>query len=204
MEYALPFAGRAAAAQGVDVRFPLLDRRLLEFSAGTPDTMGLRDGWTRWLLRESIAGLVPDQIRWRVPKQDLTPGFVRGLLSHDREMVAEFGGTQRGDEEHLAERLQRLSDEAVTDPDEFYAVFQGTSLAAWRARVEAIRNQSAVDVSGGGSRNRRAVSIIRPPRRRSHRPPTTLRDRSWHRYERSSRITESPAAVTPFLVHARS
>jgi len=59
---------RASMAHSVESRLPFLDYRLVEFSLRCPPSLKLRDGWTKWLLRSSLVGLLPDKIRLRKTK----------------------------------------------------------------------------------------------------------------------------------------
>ncbi len=49
-------------ATSVESRVPFLDHKLVEFTARMPDTMKLRGGTTKFVLRESMKGVLPDQI----------------------------------------------------------------------------------------------------------------------------------------------
>ena len=60
-----------AEPYGFEYRFPLLDRRLVEFSLGLPSEMFMRNGWDRWLFREASMGIVPDSVAWNKEKTDI-------------------------------------------------------------------------------------------------------------------------------------
>ena len=85
----LEVVGALGAAFGLDVRHPFFDRRLIELSVALPSQVKLRDGWTRYVLRASMAGILPEAIRWRVEKADLSPNFNRRLFVADRELIEE-------------------------------------------------------------------------------------------------------------------
>jgi asparagine synthase (glutamine-hydrolysing) len=72
VEGALPRAERTAAAAGLDVRFPLLDRRVVEAAAALPGRYKRRGGGlhTRWLLRSVLSGVLPTALVDR-PKRGL-------------------------------------------------------------------------------------------------------------------------------------
>ena len=53
----------SGAGRGIDYRFPLLDRRLLEFVYTLPPRMFRRGSTRRWLIREASEGLLPEVIR---------------------------------------------------------------------------------------------------------------------------------------------
>jgi asparagine synthase (glutamine-hydrolysing) len=49
-------------ATSIESRVPFLDHKLVEFTARMPDTMKLRGGITKFVLRESMKGVLPDRI----------------------------------------------------------------------------------------------------------------------------------------------
>lgn len=103
---ALEELSKAAAASGVEARYPLWDKRLVELCLSMPPEQKLRAGWTRSILRRALEGVLPRQVQWRGSKVDFTPEAWHGLRSHD------------------AQRLQQLVDKEVafsssfTDADE--------------------------------------------------------------------------------------
>jgi asparagine synthase (glutamine-hydrolysing) len=62
--------GADAARWGLDYRYPLLDRRLLEFCLALPPEQYVRQGWTRYLFRRTIDALVPASLPWQRDKYD--------------------------------------------------------------------------------------------------------------------------------------
>lgn len=53
----------SGATRGIDYRFPLLDRRLLEFIYSLPPRMFRRGAMRRWLIKQASDGLLPDVVR---------------------------------------------------------------------------------------------------------------------------------------------
>lgn len=51
------------AQDGIEYRYPLLDRRLLEFCLGAPEELFSSEHYSRPLLRNAVRGLLPDSIR---------------------------------------------------------------------------------------------------------------------------------------------
>jgi asparagine synthase (glutamine-hydrolysing) len=64
---------RSAAAMGVEVRHPFLDRRLVEFVLAIPGEQLFRLDGSKNLLRRAMAGLLPERIRQRARKTSFTP-----------------------------------------------------------------------------------------------------------------------------------
>ncbi len=55
----------AAASQGIEYRWPLLDVRLIRFFLSVPSEYKLSNGIPRYLHRKAIQGLVPEHIIWK-------------------------------------------------------------------------------------------------------------------------------------------
>ena len=85
---------------GVEIRHPMFDRRLVDFAVGLPPRMKLREGWTRYILREAMGGIVPDTVRWRPGKATLAPNFDLRMARearHDVESVLDDAGRELRD-----------------------------------------------------------------------------------------------------------
>jgi asparagine synthase (glutamine-hydrolysing) len=59
---------RNSMAHSVESRLPFLDYRLVEMAVRCPPVFKLHNGWSKWLMRESLAGVLPDPVRWRKTK----------------------------------------------------------------------------------------------------------------------------------------
>ena len=59
-----------AAEHAIIYRFPLLDRRIVEYALGLPATAYVRRGQSRYLYRLALDGILPDDIRWFNSKVD--------------------------------------------------------------------------------------------------------------------------------------
>lgn len=57
-----------AASYGVDYRWPLLDRRLIQQYLATPAVWKFGEGYGRYLHRRAITGMVPDKVAWKASK----------------------------------------------------------------------------------------------------------------------------------------
>ncbi len=82
----------------IENRSPYLDRRLFEFCCRIPTEHLLRDGYAKVVLRDALAGLVPDKVLWNRRKV----GFNAPILSlldtrnaHVREWVLDDGPIYR-------------------------------------------------------------------------------------------------------------
>jgi asparagine synthase (glutamine-hydrolysing) len=70
----LHWEDRNSMAHSVESRTPFLDYRIIEFSLGLPSAYKISEGWTKRVLRDSMKGVLPEEIRCRIDKM----GFVTG------------------------------------------------------------------------------------------------------------------------------
>ena len=77
----LRYADRNSMAHSREVRLPFLDHNLVEFVFTVPDRMLVRDGWTKWILRQAFVDTVPKAISTRVDKLGYMPPQERWLGS---------------------------------------------------------------------------------------------------------------------------
>ena len=64
----LHYEDRSSMAHSFESRVPFLDHRLVEFALGLPDEFKLQRGIHKRVLREAMAGILPDAIRGRKDK----------------------------------------------------------------------------------------------------------------------------------------
>lgn len=62
---------RDGMAFGLETRHPFLDYRLVDLSFSFPNDLKIRDGWQKWVLRESMSSM-PQAIRYRKDKKGYT------------------------------------------------------------------------------------------------------------------------------------
>lgn len=64
----LHWEDRDSMAHSIESRTPFLDYRLVEFSLGLSSDHKISEGWTKRVLRESMKGILPEDIRIRIDK----------------------------------------------------------------------------------------------------------------------------------------
>jgi asparagine synthase (glutamine-hydrolysing) len=82
----LRYADRNSLAHSREVRLPFLDHNLVEFVFKLPERLLLRDGWTKWIIREAFRDLVPAEISNRIDKLGYMPPqaqWLNGLVWKD-------------------------------------------------------------------------------------------------------------------------
>ena len=73
LEELLRFADRNSMANGIEVRLPFLNHELVEFVFSLPSQLKMHDGWTKFLLRQTMDKKLPDEIVWRKEKVGFEP-----------------------------------------------------------------------------------------------------------------------------------
>lgn len=73
LEELLRYADRNSMAHGREVRLPFLNYELVEFVFSLPPHFKIRNGWTKWILRNAMKNLLPPEIAWRGDKVGFEP-----------------------------------------------------------------------------------------------------------------------------------
>lgn len=73
LEELLRYADRNSMAHAVEVRLPFLNQELAEFLFTLPPHFKIKNGWTKWLLRQSMKDKLPQNIVWRKDKIGFEP-----------------------------------------------------------------------------------------------------------------------------------
>jgi asparagine synthase (glutamine-hydrolysing) len=73
---------------GIQYRYPMLDKRIVEFSLGVSPLMYRRGGTSRWLFRQAVAERLPPAIVWESSKQE--PERVSALVEMEAAALRKF------------------------------------------------------------------------------------------------------------------
>jgi len=118
---------RMLMANSVEGRFPFLDKTVAAFAASLPERLRLRDIREKYLLRKSLANILPDEINRR-PKRPYrapilgaffgqdAPDYVAELMAERR--VAATGLFNAAHVTKLAEKAARYADVGFSESDE--------------------------------------------------------------------------------------
>jgi asparagine synthase (glutamine-hydrolysing) len=68
LEELLRYADRNSMAHGREVRLPFLNHELVQFIFSLPAQYKINNGWTKWILRETMKNSLPEEILWRKNK----------------------------------------------------------------------------------------------------------------------------------------
>jgi asparagine synthase (glutamine-hydrolysing) len=127
---------KVGAAFSVEPRYPFWDKRIAEFCLALPSSQKMRRGWTRWIMRRAMEGLLPKTVQWRCDKSDLGPSLDKGLLAFEGPRLEQL---RLGNFESLQEyidvaSLRRAYDRFMTRTAtelEALMVWRSLSLAVW-------------------------------------------------------------------------
>ena len=85
----LRYADRNAMAHSREVRLPFLSHQLVEFTASLPSSYKINNGFTKWILRESVKNILPKNIVWRKDKIGYEPPQKKWIANKQiQEMIA--------------------------------------------------------------------------------------------------------------------
>jgi asparagine synthase (glutamine-hydrolysing) len=73
LEELLRYADRNSMAHGREARLPFLNHELVEFMFSLPAQFKINEGYSKWILRKSIAALLPAEIVWQTKKTGFEP-----------------------------------------------------------------------------------------------------------------------------------
>jgi len=81
---------RSSMAFSLEARVPLLDHPLVEYGVGLPDDLKVRDGWSKYAIRQVMQGTMPDSVRLRTAKLGFAAPDRRWLAKELRPRVGEI------------------------------------------------------------------------------------------------------------------
>lgn len=73
LEELLRNADRNAMAHGVEVRLPFLNHQLVQFVFSLPSSFKMHSGFTKYILRQAMDYMLPEEITWRKDKIGFEP-----------------------------------------------------------------------------------------------------------------------------------
>lgn len=91
MYYSIPallhYEDRNSMAHSIEARVPMLDYELAQFAVNCPPSLKLRDGWTKWILRRALRGVLPELVRLRKSKLGFSTPQGQWLREDVRGMI---------------------------------------------------------------------------------------------------------------------
>lgn len=88
---------QTGARYGVAFAFPLLDRRVVEFSLSLPSELFLRGGFRRRLFRDAMINVLPERVRLRHQKYQPFPGSILDVVASKNEFLARIDNFEQNE-----------------------------------------------------------------------------------------------------------
>jgi asparagine synthase (glutamine-hydrolysing) len=94
LPHLLKYEDRNSMHHSVESRLPFIDYRLVESALSINNSFKIRDGWTKYLLRRSVQGILPDEITWRTNKIGFDAPEKRWLFEIEQEMIKQIAQSE--------------------------------------------------------------------------------------------------------------
>jgi asparagine synthase (glutamine-hydrolysing) len=135
----------------IELRYPFLDRRLVEFMLAIPLEQKQRPGSTRSLMRRTLRGVLPEDVRRRQDKGSVSEAMYRGLSSNwpklkqlfDDPRVCNMGYI---DSSALKPALERAR-HGMAENDS--VLVRTISLEVWLRSIENVCRSNSVGAAAG-------------------------------------------------------
>lgn len=133
--YVLELADKGNSAFGIEPRYPFFDKRLVEFCLSVPAERKFRNGWTRYLARIGMRGILPQVVQSRFSKADLGRNFRRKLVNEERHTLTSLiSNCERiapyVDLSKLKVSYQKSLSERASD-DDIFCLYTTLNLSLW-------------------------------------------------------------------------
>ena len=88
---------RTSMSVGLEAREPLLDHKLIEFAASLPETLRIRGGQGKWLMKRTMQRYLPQDILYRPKQGFVTPiaQWFRGPLAGQARAISQSSALAR-------------------------------------------------------------------------------------------------------------
>jgi asparagine synthase (glutamine-hydrolysing) len=124
----LRYEDRNSMAFHIEARVPFLDYRLVQFAFKLSADAHIRNGWSKAILRDSMAGLLPDSIRLRRDKEGYTTPHNRWMCELTPQINGLFGGQVRSEPYLSSEAITQLRSPSA---GEIPGVWRLINLESW-------------------------------------------------------------------------
>ncbi|MNE64012.1 Asparagine synthetase [glutamine-hydrolyzing] 1 [compost metagenome] len=86
LPHLLRYEDKNSMKHSVEARLPFIDYRVVEFALNMENEAKIQDGWTKYVLRKGMSGLLPKEIVWRKNKLGFNAPENLWLEQHAVEM----------------------------------------------------------------------------------------------------------------------
>ena len=137
----MEITSRVTARFSLEARYPFFDRRLIEFCLALPPEQKLSQGWTRSILRRSMADILPPEVQWRRGKGKLGFNFQRRLIETSKSTLEKTVKQSQTIEEyinmqHLNSAYQRYVSQSEHTGADALTMLAGSVLTLWLEKDE--------------------------------------------------------------------
>jgi asparagine synthase (glutamine-hydrolysing) len=106
----LRFADRNSMGHSLEVRLPFLRHQLVEFVYSLPSEFLINEGWSKFILRESMKDVMPNEITWRRDKLGFQAPQIDWLKSPKVKAIVEDGRRSLESHHILKKNAKGVSD----------------------------------------------------------------------------------------------
>lgn len=131
---------RNSMAHSVEARLPFLDYRLVSFAFRLENSWKIRGPWNKYVLRNAMAGIVPESVRTRVDKMGFPTGFstwIRGPLRGEIESVLQDDRLKRAGVIDVVQLRRLFAEHLSGAQDHGLAIFHALQFAEWHGLTSA-------------------------------------------------------------------
>jgi asparagine synthase (glutamine-hydrolysing) len=144
LQYLMEAIDHIASAFSVECSHPFFDKRVVEFSLSLPSDQRLRLGYSRWIMREALKGILPEMIRMRTNKANLSSNFDQRLLSSDEDALRNLATDDHHPIWRYADIIEfrKRFDRAKSDPSnrDLMFLWAEANLANWLIWFGSLEN----------------------------------------------------------------
>lgn len=142
----LHYEDRNSMAYSIETRLPFLDYRLVEFVFGLPMEFKIREGVTKIILRRSMEGILPEEVRNRMDKMGFVTPEANWFKTTLRDPICEIFDSKSFSERgifNIANVHKAFQDHCNGKVDNHSMIWRCVNLELWlRTFVDKIPSQS--------------------------------------------------------------
>lgn len=94
----------------VQFSYPYSDPRIIEFCLATPETLKIRHGYRRYMIRSGMVGVLPEKIRLRTCKQPFSPDYHHRFIQQIGQAREWISGIGQDDPVHEIMDLKQMAE----------------------------------------------------------------------------------------------
>jgi asparagine synthase (glutamine-hydrolysing) len=129
-------ADRASMAVSLEVRVPLLDHRVVEYTSRLPDSLKYRNGTGKYLLKKLLARYVPTELFER-PKMGFGVPIDRWFRSELKDLLLDYLSPERLKREGLFDQMfveEKIKEHLSGQANHQYRLWSLLMWEMWRER----------------------------------------------------------------------